>query len=137
MRRGPASGADAVDREPEGITVFEHDMNMRGIDPGAGRDACDISPRAKCLGDDVRRALVRTAPGVLAFVDMRLDQFGKARGHRRKARPRGARVATLGRAEVAQDGRKSIVDQVQEMRSPLGKIGRATVLTTVTNAHTV
>src|SRR3546814_18458544 len=66
MRRGPPSGADAFDREPEGITVFEHDMNMRGIDPGAGRDACDISLRAKCLGDDVRRALVRTAPGVLA-----------------------------------------------------------------------
>src|SRR3546814_594890 len=86
MRRGPPSGADAFDREPEGITVFEHDMNMRGIDPGAGRDACDISLRAKCLGDDVQRALVRTAPGVLAFVDMRLDQFGKERGHRRKAR---------------------------------------------------
>src|SRR3546814_11197422 len=51
---------------------------------------------------------------------MRLDQFGNEGGHRRKARPRGASVATLGRTEVAQDGRKGIVAQDQEIRPPPG-----------------
>src|SRR3546814_400470 len=60
------------------------------------------------------------SPDVFAFVDMRPDQFGNEGGHRRKARPRGASVATLGRTEVAQDGRKGIVDQDQEIRPPLG-----------------
>src|SRR3546814_5684544 len=94
-------------------------MNMRGIDPRTGRDAGDLGLRTECLGHDVRRALVRTAPDVFAFVDMRLDQFGNEGGHRRKARPRGASVATLGRTEVAQDGRKGIVDQDPEIRPPL------------------
>src|SRR3546814_7461054 len=39
MKGGPPSGADAFDLEPEGIAAFEHDMNMRGIDPRTGRDA--------------------------------------------------------------------------------------------------
>src|SRR3546814_2800099 len=76
MKGGPPSGADAFDLEPEGIAAFEHDMNMRGIDPRTGRDAGDLGLRTECLGHDVRRALVRTAPDVFAFVDMRLDQFG-------------------------------------------------------------
>src|SRR3546814_6036357 len=117
MKGGPPSGADAFDLEPEGIAAFEHDMNMRGIDPRTGRDAGDLGLRTECLGHDVRRALVRTAPDVFAFVDMRLDQFGNEGGHRRKARPRGASIATIGRTEVARSEEHTSEHQ-SLMRSP-------------------